>query len=180
MNEPARKRNLMDISRAYQDLLFMADEAEGVLDDDLLEAFRQVEGEFSNKVDRALSIVETFKAKAKAEKDRAAKIAAHAKGLEGEAKRLSDWIHQNMIAADMGIVETPNYTAKIAKVAPSVQLEDVDFMAWAVSNEREDLITRKEAPAPVPNKKEVLAALKRGEKIRGAELIELRTRLVVK
>lgn len=172
-------RTLNEITQAYSDLLLQIDDAEGVVDDDILAELDGAEFDLADKVERCLSLAQSMAATARAEKDRAAKVLDHARAMENASSRLLEWVKVNLEAVGLTKIEAGTYTAKIAKVGPSANVDDMVFMLWAQEQGRDDLITVKPAPDPAPNKREILAALKRGDEIKGAELITGRTRLAV-
>ena len=172
--------NLAEIRQQLLAVLVEIDEAEGVLDDDLESRLTEAEGGMADKVEACVSLAQSFDATAEAEKLRASKIQDHARALANKADRLREWVRGNLEAAGIKEMEAGTYKVKLAKVAPSANVDPVVFMSWANDTGRLDLITVKPAPDPTPNKREILAALKRGEDMRGAELITGRTRLAVR
>ena len=172
-------RKLQDIARDYLGVLLDVDDADGDLDDRLLADLDAVEAEFAEKVERALGLAESFDAKASAEKERAAKTVEHARALSNRAARIREWVLRNMESLDLASVDAGQYRAKIARVAPSLDLDLIEFAPWATDYGSEYL-TVKPAPEPAPNKRVIVAALKRGEQIPGAKLVTGRVRLAVK
>lgn len=82
-----------------------------------------------------------------------------------KAESLKKWLTDALNGSKMS-------TAKVAiafRKSESVEIDDAAFGAWVQSNNRDDLLTYKE---PTPNKTAIKAAIKSGQTINGASIVE--------
>ena len=170
--------SLSELVSALAAVMVDVDEAEGVLDDDLEAALDAAEGELAEKVERTLSLAQSLDATAQAEKERAAKVAAHSKALSNRAKRIREWVKTNLENAGIKKLEAGSFVAKIAKSPATTVVDPLKFLPWALEH-RSDLVRQRPQPDPEPDKKAILKALKGGDKIEGAALVDDNTRLSI-
>jgi hypothetical protein len=171
------KKTLNDITAEYYQLLTQVDENDGVVDDDLLDELESIEAAFEDKVDRVLSVAQTYDAKADAESVRAKKIKAHSDALRNKAENLRDWVHSKMRSLGHTSVSGSNYTAKIEKNQDVVELNE-KFVDLCEARGVHDYL-KFHVAYYTADKNKIKEALKSGEEIEGATLVTGRTRLKV-
>lgn len=82
-----------------------------------------------------------------------------------KAESLKTWLQEALNGFKMS---TPKVVIAFRK-SESVELDEEAFTEWAQTHDRDDLLTYK---APTPNKTAIKAAIKAGEKIDGASIVE--------
>jgi hypothetical protein len=87
---------------------------------------------------------------------------------EAAARRKADSLKGWLQAALNGSTMTTSKVAIAFRKSESVEIEDT-FTGWAQTHDRDDLLTYKD---PVPNKTAIKAAIKAGQSINGASVVE--------
>lgn len=149
---------IYDIDNAITDLI--DPETGEILD---YEAFADLHMERDKKVENMALWYKELNAESTAIRNEEKALADRRKALENKAERLKDYLAQ---ITDGQKFETPRASISWRKTT-AVELDD-DFMMWAKGNSTW-LLRYKE---PEPNKTEISRALKSGENIHGARLVE--------
>jgi len=129
--QPPQKMTLAEILDAYSRILVIADEADGVLDDDVGAALDLCDALLIDKVERIESLAESLRAKADSVRQRVKALELHARALENRASRLHEWVTASLEAAGFDRYETPSYTLNQRKSPPRLAVSDEGAMiAW--------------------------------------------------
>lgn len=123
--EPAKKkRTLYNIVADYEQLLFTIEENEGVVEDELIGELANHECAFEQKVDRVLMMHEMFEGQATRLKQRADRLAAHAKVLQNRSDRLKELVRLSMIQLDVRKMTTDHFPSIYLMDTESVGIKD--------------------------------------------------------
>lgn len=82
-----------------------------------------------------------------------------------KAESLKKWLQEALNGSKMS---TPKVSVTFRK-SESVEVDEIAFARWAYDHDRDDLLTYKD---PTPNKTAIKAAIKAGENICGAFVVE--------
>lgn len=153
---------LREISVEYQLLLAMMEE--GDVDYDVVQdTLDGIMGEFEDKAEACIVVMDELTAKAKKFKDEAKRLSDMAKTMENNAKRIKDNLEYVMIQNDIKSLETEWHKLRIAKNPDSVKIDCLDM-----SMIPEEYRATQEIK---PDKKKILAAIKNGEEIDFAHIV---------
>jgi hypothetical protein len=95
------------------------------------------------------------------------------KGLEARAARVREYLKTNMELAGISEISCQYFKLAIRKNPPSVIIDDADQLPL-------DYVVLPPIPAPMPDKRKILDAIKHGETVPGASLDESKTRLEIR
>ena len=159
---------LYEISERYRNLA-------ALLEDDTIDegavvaALAEVEGEFGDKAINVARFIQNLKAEqeaVKAEKDRLAKRET---ALKNKHERLKTYLEAQMLLSNIAKIDDPILPLALRQAPPSVEVEPGAKVP-------EQYIIPQD---PKVNKRELLEALKAGEKIPGVRLIDDRKYLKI-
>jgi len=168
----ARKATLNELVDQFRQLLFSIEDNEGVVEDEWVDQMNGLEEGIEYKIDRCLLMVEEFHAQADVYKRRAKALGDHAKTVKKRGDWLKEYVKRSMEILEIQKMNTENFSSvRLQKSNPSVQVVDEDKLCDLY--EKSDYVVKTLRPA----KTEILAALKRGERIVGAELVTDNTHL---
>lgn len=154
---------LYEYADQYRYLLDQVENGEYTEDDvkDTLEAIGISTAEAVEQVGKIILEANAGAAALKAEEDR---VKARRMALERKEVALKEYLKNALEMMGERKVKTPLITVSIRKSPDSVQLSP-QFMQWAASSGRDDLLRYRE---PEPDKRKILEALKAGEDLPAA------------
>ena len=120
-------------------------------------------GEFEDKAIAIAQMIQNHRADAAKIKEAIAGMSARAKRLEDSAEWLSSYLLANMLAIGERKISSPYFVIAAKKNPPSVIVDDEASIP-------DRFLSYKPAPAPVPNKVAIKAAIAAGEVVAGARL----------
>lgn len=123
-------------------------------------ALSEVTEEIEDKAENIAKIIKGIEADVIALKEEETRLSYKRKGLEGRVKYLKEYLESSMRAVDKPKIKGKLFSFSIQKNPPSVDVLDECLVPEEFFN----------IPAPVLDKKEVLARLKAGEDIPGVAI----------
>jgi len=155
---------LYKLADEYQALLLAVEASEGVLDEDSEKALDEIQEDFAAKVENVAKLVRAREAERDAIKAEADRLAKRARACDGQARWLKEYIKHQMMRAKREVVEGEILKVRLQNNPASCNVLDQSALP-------EDFI--REIPAKFePDKKSIIAALKDGAKVPGAELVQ--------
>lgn len=172
-----QKRALGEITRDLMSVYWtIEEENDGVLDAELEETVREMECEFSTKVDRCLIAHQQLESQADMWKRRAEAMSAMAKSLQRRADWLKSYVHDTMKMAHIKKIGTEHFPVVALQNNP-VSVEITNEQAF-IDKYRDDIELVETVYKPL--KSGAKLRLQAGEELAGAVLITDRTHLRVK
>lgn len=169
-------KTLSEIMHELLGLYWLAEDNDGVLDEELAIAVEQLEGEFSVKVDKVLMASKSLEAQASHWKQRAEAASSTAKALQKRADWLHEYVHSTMHNAKVKKLQTEHFpTVALHANPPSVVIENLQAFIDAYRNDIEMVEVRYE-----PRKSEAKKRLQAGQEVTGCRLITDNTHLRIK
>lgn len=149
--------SLFNYVRQIDDIIAMATDEDGVIDESVMEQLDALELEKNEKIDNCIAFFKSRKAMANALKEEKKAIERRQKTAENEMERMKDYLAYCLKG------ETHESTAgKISyRKTESVEITDVDKLPA-------DLLRYRD---PEPNKTEIKNVLKKGTEVSGAQLV---------
>ena len=117
----------------------------------ILDTLDAIGGEIDQKAESIALIIKNLRAEAEAIKNEEAKLKERREAKEREAERIKFYLSSCMQTADIRKLETPTVRISFRRTE-SVEIEEgkeADFVKWAQSTGREDLISVKTEVKPV-------------------------------
>lgn len=154
---------LYEINAALEDLLNQVDPETGELTCDL-DALEALSIEREEKLEGLALYCKNLTAEAEAIRNEEKALSERRKALENKANRAKDFLNLNLSGEKF-------QTARVAvsyRKSKAVEITD-DTRFWAYGISHPEVVRRKE---PEPDKVAIAAALKNGQEIPGAELVE--------
>lgn len=153
---------IVDKMEELQQLRESGDMTDEGLKEALDNAWDEIEGDFNEKVNRALAVYRNHKALADAAKIEKERIAAIQKSAEGQMDWMKGYLLSQMQRAGIKKVKTVMGTVSIRAGSESVNITDETLLPDGTYNIPTDII---------PDKNEIKRRFKEGEEVPGAELI---------
>lgn len=122
-------------------------------------------GELEVKATNVAYMARNLEALAASIKEAEAGMTARRKALENRAAGLRDYLLRNMQACGMTKIESPHLQISVRSNPPSVDVFDAAQIPA-------DYMRQPEPPPPAPNKTAIAAALKLGQDVPGARLVQ--------
>jgi hypothetical protein len=148
---------LYELTSIYQQLVDQAEELDAQTLADTLESLQD---EIEDKAESLAYVIRTIEAESKIVKEEEERLKKKRQSLENNAKNLKLYLFGELQKARVKSIKRPTVTIAIQKNAPSVNVISEDLVPD----------NYKIVPAPVLDKKGILAALKMGEEIEGVQL----------
>lgn len=162
------KMSLYEMSQAYNDLLSMLYN-EDIDEEKIIEYANSLEDEIEVKADNYAKLMTDIQGSIDAIKKQIDRLSDRKAVFENKIAFLKKNLEAMMKETGKSKFKTDLFTFNIQKNPPALQLANEPLiLEWALEN-RSDLITIKD---PVLNKSAIKAALKEGETIEGAELVQ--------
>lgn len=155
---------LYEINEALAKLL------EGAVNEETGEVFVDMDAvqalaiERQEKLEGVVCWIKELLADAAALKTEEAALAARRKAKENRAAGLKSWL-MNVLGDE--VLETPRAYAKVRAGVQKANVDVIEFVPWAMEH-RPDLLR---FPEPEPQKKDILALLKKDELLPGCEIV---------
>lgn len=169
-------KTLSEIMHELLGLYWLAEDNDGVLDEELALAVDQLEGEFSVKVDKVLMASKSLEAQASHWKQRADAAASTAKALQRRSDWLHEYVHSTMHNAKIKKLQTEHFpTVALHSNPPSVVIENLQAFMEAYKTDIEMVEVKYE-----PKKAEAKRRLQAGKEVIGCYLVTENTHLRIK
>lgn len=157
---------LYEIADTYRAFMAAVDAGE-IPEDAVADTLDGIEGEFEQKADNIACLIKELRIEAQAIKEEADRLTARQRQKQAAADRLSRYLQAHMQAMGNGKIETARNRIVIKKNPISCKIVDEDVVLGFLSmHHMEDCIKREVSI----KKRELLARMKDGEEIPGAEL----------
>lgn len=155
MSEP-----LYEITAKHKELTLLAEENEDMAQA-VSDTMELIEGEFNEKALSLVNVMKNIGAGIPSIEAEIARLTARKKTIENNQAHMTNYLKTNMEASGISKIECPLFTITLAKGRDIVQIDDTDKIPA-------DYMNYKTSASPM--KKEILAALKDGEEIKGVSL----------
>jgi len=147
-----KHRELMELAETSEDM------AQAVAD-----TMESIEGEFEEKALSLMSVVSNMDGDVLAINVEIERLTSRKKTVENRQASMKNYLKMNMEASNINKITCPLFTITLAKGRDIVQIDNLNKIPA-------DYLNIKTSYTPM--KKEILAALKEGEKIEGASLVK--------
>jgi hypothetical protein len=128
-------------------------------------------GDLEVKAQNVVMFARDLQATATAIKDAEEQMAKRRKAIENRARHLLDYVQGCMETAEVQRIECPHFRLAIQAKPPSVDVYEPGLLPA-------QYMRTPEAPPPAPDKKAIADAIKAGEEVPGARLVQ-GTRLAI-
>jgi hypothetical protein len=118
-------------------------------------------------------VAQNLDALATAIKDAEQAMASRRRALENRAARLRSYLKDNLDAAGITRIASPQFQISVKRNPPSVEISHLQDVP-------DEFMVKPLPPPPYPDKRLIAEALKRGEDVPGTRLETERTRLEIK
>ena len=153
---------LYEITAKHRELALLGEENEDMAQA-VADTMEMVEGEFEDKAISLINVMKNLGAGIPSIDAEIARLIARKKTIENNQAHMTKYLQTNMEASGISKIECPLFTITLAKGRDIVQVDDADKIPAEYMNYK---------TSASPMKKEILAALKEGEKIDGASLVK--------
>ena len=156
------RRKLNEIVSDIESTLWVIDGYEGVIDDEMDKRLDALEGEFSDKANAILHVIEDGTAKAEVLQLRGNALREDAKKMTSDMNRLKDWLKGSMEKLKIKSCDLPDFPRlKIKKNPPAVVIdEDLAILGQYIVRTTVETFDKKLIKKDIQN----------GEKVPGAHL----------
>ena len=158
---------LYEIADNYRNF-FEAVESGDVPENAVNDTLEALDGELDSKVENIACMIKNWLTLAEDQKKEANNLKDLADGNEKRAKRWREWLTMCLTTAGKKKVETARCCVTIRKGQNSTQVDDINFVKWAIDNNRDDLLTYKD---PTPNKSAIKVALESGDSVPYTQIV---------
>lgn len=159
------KVSLFDLSKGFNEVLSLA--LDPLVDLDVLEeGLQQIEGTLTEKCQNGIGLLKTLEARAAAQRAEAQRLTRSARALDNRIKKIKDWYALNLERMGKDKVYTDLGTMRVQLNPPRVEVNEAVLPAQYF-----DIIPETQQP----NKARIKAALKAGEEVKGAQLVQDKT-----
>jgi outer membrane murein-binding lipoprotein Lpp len=131
------------------------------------DTLQAIDEDFADKIDFISCFIKELQSEVREIKREIDALTKRKTAKKTAADRLKEYIKNQMLSLDKFKIETPRNKIQIRKNPPSVEI-DGDFILWATENAVHYL----NFSAPEPDKTKIKEALKNGEKIPHACLVQ--------
>ena len=149
---------LYELTQNYNNLLELADNPD-VPTEMLKESLNSIDDEIDTKVENIAKVIKSIESDVAGLKGEEKRLADRRKGLENRIDNLKKYIESSMRAVGKENIRGKVFTLGIQRNAPSVDVTNEDAIP------EQYFITKREL-----SKKDILAALKKGEEVPGAAI----------
>ena len=156
---------LYQIAAQYRADLDALAELEGIDPVTVADTVESLQGDLQDKLRAVIAYSLNLQAQAEAQAAAAKRMAERAKATGARADALLDYARQAMQDTGIAEVATDEWGAKLAKKPPSVEVADQAALPA-------EFLRVPEPPAPAPDKAKIAAALKAGQEVPGARLVQ--------
>ena len=149
---------LYELTQNYNNLLELADNPD-VPTEMLEESLNSIDDEIDTKAENIAKVIKSIESDVAGLKGEEKRLADRRKSLEGRIDNLKEYVEGSMRAVGKEKIRGKAFTLGIQKNAPSVDVTNEDAIP------EQYFITKREL-----SKKDILAALKKGEEVPGAAI----------
>jgi len=161
---------LYEITEKHHDLMKLAEESE-----DMAEAVKDtmelIDGEFSDKAISLIKVMENIGGDIAPIDEMIARLTARKKAIQNKQASMKNYLKINMEASNIHQIKCPLFTITLAKGRDIVKIDNENEIPAEYLNIKTSM---------TPMKKEILAALKEGEEIKGASLTKSENSIRIK
>ena len=161
---------LYELAGQYLELATLADDP-NMPEDALRDTLEGLEGDIEVKAQALLQVVAGIDSDTTAIDHEIKRLSARKRVIQNRANRLRSYLHENMVATGINKISCPLFQITLSKPRPMVCVDDADLIP-------EQYI--KTTVTKTPIKKDILAALKKGEDVPGCALGESKRALLIK
>ena len=162
------KMKLYEIADTYRAFMAAVDAGE-IPEDAVADTLDWIEGEFEAKADSIACLIKELRLEAKGIKEEADTLAERARRAQTKADRLQSYLFTHMQAMGKSRITTSRNALSLRKGPVSCRIEDEDTVLGFLSmHHMEDCIKREVSI----RKRELLARLKDGDEIPGAQIVQ--------
>lgn len=154
--------NLYELTEAYQNIQQLIIEGR----DDLDDVLAQLDDAIDQKAEGYGRVIRNLEAQVKALREEEKRLADKRRSIENNIKRLKDNLQESMLTNDKRRIETPLFTFRIQKNAPSVRIVDEDLIPKRFYAEQAPKLMRKELTKALKEKEIPGAELQQTESLR--------------
>lgn len=158
---------LYEITEQFKQLEKMED-----LDEEtILDTLESIEGEFLAKGQNVAAYFQNLDADARELKEAESRIAARRKSIENKSNSLKEYLLRNMKALDITKIECPEFSITLKKPSEVCEILDLEKVPKAF---------KKEVTTTSADKNAIKKAIKAGETVEGARIIDGKQSLTIK
>lgn len=158
---------LYEITEQFKQLEKMED-----LDEEtMLDTLESIEGEFLTKCRNVAAYFQNLDADVRELKEAESRIAARRKSIENKSNSLKEYLLRNMIATGTTKIECPEFSITLRKPSQALEVVDLDLIPEHYKKETVTISADKNA---------IKAAIKAGDDIPGARIIDGKQSLSIK
>lgn len=167
---------LYEIADNYRNF-FAAVESGDVPENAVNDTLEALDGELDSKVENIACMIKNWQSLAISQKNEADNLMELSNSNKNRAARWRDWLVTCMAMAGKKKVETARCCVTIRKGQNSTQVDDINFVKWAIDNNRDDLLTYKD---PTPNKSAIKVALESGDSVPYTQIVTGKDGAIIK
>ena len=161
---------LYEITEKHRELALLAEENEDMAQA-VSDTMEMIEGEFNDKALSLVNVMKNIGAGIPTINAEIARLTARKKTIENNQAHMTKYLQTNMEASGISKIECPLFTITLAKGRDIAQIDDEDKIPAEYMNYK---------TSQAPMKKELLAALKEGEKIEGVSMVKSSSSIRIK
>ena len=160
---------LYELTEEYQIAISELSEIEGLSDQAITDTLEGLEGELIDKAKNVAAYVQNLESNARELKEAENRIKVRRVRAEKESASLKDYLRFNMEKSGITKIECPEFKVTLGKPSKIVEVSDDLDSRYVVSK-----------TTTSPDKKAIAADLKDGIDIKGAKLVDGKSRLTIK
>jgi len=160
---------LYELTEEYQIAISELSEIEGLSDQAIADTLEGLEGELIDKAKNVAAYVQNLESNARELKEAENRIKVRRVRAEKESANLKDYLRFNMEKSGITKIECPEFKVTLGKPSKIVEVSDDLDSRYVVSK-----------TTTSPDKKAIAADLKDGIDIKGAKLVDGKSRLTIK
>jgi len=161
---------LYEITAKHRDLALLAEENEDMAQA-VADTMEMIEGEFNDKALSLVNVMKNIGAGIPSIDAEIARLTVRKKTIENNQKHMTAYLQTNMEASGISKIECPLFTITLAKGRDIVSVDNENAIPAEYMNYK---------TSASPMKKEILAALKEGEKIEGVSIVKTANSIRIK
>lgn len=157
---------LYDISKGYLGFL-----ESDLPEDELNDCLESIQESFEEKGANIVAVVTTLQADVSAIDEHIKRLQERKKAIVNNQERLKEYLRYNMEQTGINKIKHPLFSVTLGKPSKQVYIVDESLL-------RDEFVTIKTEIKP--DKRKILAALKTGEEVCGAYLVDSKSKLIIK
>ena len=139
--------------------------------DELNDCLESIHESFEEKGANIVAVVTTLQADVSAIDEQIKRLQERKKAIVNNQDRMKEYLRYNMEQTGISKIKHPLFSITLGKPSKQVSIIEESFLP-------DDYVTIKTEIKP--DKRKILAALKTGEEVPGAELVESKSKLIIK